>query len=89
MDYGNTWTDMFYKGEERTIDIDFEFSAWVDCYDPTDSRSEFYEWEHNILHVWYLTEDGNEIPIHLEHLEQKQLDIINSAIDRAIHNELV
>ena len=35
--------DLMYKGRIQYVTAKFYFSAWVDCYDPQDSRSEFIE----------------------------------------------
>ena len=43
--YGSEWFDMDYGTGSESFEVEFEYNAWEDCYDPQDSRSKFMDWE--------------------------------------------
>ena len=77
--YGSKWLDMDYGTGSETFEVEFEYNAWEDCYDPQDYRSYFWDWEYNITKLYYLTEDGDEVLIDFYDLKmQQQFEVCNA-----------
>ena len=83
-DYGSTWFDMGYGTGSETFEVEFEYNAWEDCYDPTDWRSYFWEWEYNITKLYYLTEHGDEVVVDLDTLTHEQILEVYRAVEGEI-----
>ena len=82
--YGSSWFDMGYGTGSESFEVEFEYNAWEDCYDPRDWRSYFWEWEYNITKLYYLTEHGDEVVVDLDNLTNEQM----VEVDRAVEGEI-
>jgi len=72
----------------HTLTVVFEWEAWVDCFDPSDSSSQFYEWEHEIKELYYTTEDNKEVHLKYELLRPEHQDFVDYNINSQIENEI-
>ena len=88
-DYGSEWFDMDYGVGRETFEVEFEFNAWEDCYDPQDSRSNFWDWEYNTTKLYYLTEHGDEVVIDINDLTPEQKAEVDNAIEREIERKVL
>lgn len=76
-----------YKGRIQYVTAKFYFSAWVDCYDSQDSRSEFIDWEYELIELEYFDDDAKRHKI--EPLEVSLMKPeMREYIDKMIENEL-
>ena len=88
-DYGSEWFDMGYGTGSESFEVEFEFNSWEDCYDPQDSRSNFWDWEYNITKLYYLTEHGDEVVIDFNDLNTAQKAEVDNAIEREIERKVL
>lgn len=82
--YGSSWFDMGYGTGSESFEVEFEYNAWEDCYDPQDYRSYFWEWEYNITKLYYLTEHGDEVVVDLDTLTHEQILEVYRAVEGEI-----
>ena len=79
--------DLMYKGRIQYVTARFDFSAWVDCYDPQDSRSEFIDWEYELTELEYFDDFGKRHTIQPPEVKMMKPEM-QEYIDKMIHNEL-
>ena len=87
--YGSEWFDMDYGTGSESFEVEFEYNAWEDCYDPQDSRSKFWDWEYNVTKLYYLTEHGDEVVVDLDALTLNQMGVINDVVVGVIERKVL
>jgi hypothetical protein len=82
--------EMLYNGNLEVFTARFEWSAWIDYDDPQDERSEFIDWEYDLIELEYETAEGifTLEPERLNAMLPEQRHLIDSEIHKQIENEV-
>jgi len=82
--------EMLYNGNLEVFTARFEWSAWIDYHDPQDERSEFIDWEYELIELEYETPEGifTLEPERLNAMLPEQRNLIDLEIDKQIENEV-
>lgn len=87
--------EMLYKGNLEVFTARFEWSAWIDYDDPQDERSEFIDWEYDLIELEYekygtFQEEGvfTIEPSQVNSMLPEQRHLIDSEIHKQIENEI-
>lgn len=83
--------ELLYKGNLEYVTARFDFGAWVDCYDPQDSRSEFIDWEYCLSELEYFDESGERHtiqPVEVGLMKPEMQEYIDKMINDEIENYL-
>lgn len=84
--------EMMHNGNLELFEVAFVWEAWKDCFDPSDSSSDFWEWSHVMISLSYTTEDNETIKISnaeynamLPELRELVLYNINAQIENELY----
>jgi len=83
--------EMMHNGNLLLWQVDFVWEAWKDCFDPSDSSSDFWEWSHVMISLSYNTEDNETIKISNSEYNvmlPELRDFVEYNINAQIENEL-
>lgn len=81
--------EMLFNGELRSFTAEFDYAAWTDCYDSSDYRSDFIDWEYTLNELYYTDEEGHEIPVHYDLLRPEYKALVDKEINAEIENEVL
>ena len=81
--------EMMHGLELRMFTAVFDFEAWTDCFDPSDSRSEFVDWEYTLEELYYTTEEGDQIQVNHDLLRPEFKALVESEINSEIENQIL
>lgn len=81
--------EMMFDGELRSFTAEFEYDAWTDCFDSSDYRSEFIDWEYNITSLYFTDEDGTEFLIDYDLLRPEFKALVDYEINAEIENQVL
>ena len=81
--------DMLWNGQLETFNVEFEYEAWRDCYDSTDSSSGFVEWEYRAKQLYFENEEGETVIVDHNLLRPEFTGLIDFNINKQIENEIL
>jgi len=84
----HTEFDMMHSGQIQPFEAAFEWLAWSDSYDNTDSLSYYIDWTYGLLELSYTDEEGKQHMVDYKLLRPEYKDLVDYSINSEIENEI-